>query len=166
MWRKCWDSYFLHTDVQLTALFVESIILSSVNYIDFPGGLDCKKLACQWERSRFDLWVRKIPWRREWQPTPVFLPGECHEQRSLAGYSPWGHKALDTTEWLTLYELHWPLCWEPVWQHMRVFLHLPMAHYSNLTFKFIWKIKGCREANNLEGGDKIRGLGTTVIKIV
>ena len=46
--------------------------------------------------------VRKNPWRREWLQTPVFLPGEFHGQRSLAGYSPWGHKELDTTEWLTL----------------------------------------------------------------
>ena len=40
----------------------------------------------------------KIPWRRKWQPTPVFLPGESHGQRSLAGYSPQGRKELDTTE--------------------------------------------------------------------
>ena len=46
----------------------------------------------------FDSWVGKIPWRREWQPTPIFLPGESHEQRSLVGYSPWGCKELDTTE--------------------------------------------------------------------
>ena len=45
-----------------------------------------------------DTWVRNIPWRREWQPTPVFLPGESHGQRSLAGYSPWGQKESDTTE--------------------------------------------------------------------
>ena len=48
-----------------------------------------------------DPWVRKIPWRREWQPTPVFLPGESHGQSSLVGYSPWGHKELDMTERLT-----------------------------------------------------------------
>ena len=42
--------------------------------------------------------VMKIPWRREWLPTPVFLPGEFIGQRSLAGYSPWGCKELDTTE--------------------------------------------------------------------
>ena len=48
--------------------------------------------------SRFDPWIGKIPWRREWQPTPVFLPGESHGQRSLAGCSPWGHKESDTTE--------------------------------------------------------------------
>ena len=45
-------------------------------------------------RYRFSPWVRKVPWRRKWQPTPVFLPGESHGQRSLAGYSPWGHKSL------------------------------------------------------------------------
>ena len=46
----------------------------------------------------FDPWVRKIPWRRKWEPTPVFLPVKSHGERSLAGYSPWGHKELDTTE--------------------------------------------------------------------
>ena len=43
-------------------------------------------------------WVRKIPWRRPWQPTPVFLPGESYGRRSLAGYSPWGRKEAETTE--------------------------------------------------------------------
>ena len=41
----------------------------------------------------FDPWVRKIPWRRKWQPAPVFLLRESHGQRSLAAYSPWGHKS-------------------------------------------------------------------------
>ena len=49
-------------------------------------------------RFGFDSWVRKIPWRRKWQPTPGFLPGKPHEQRSLAGYSPWGHKEKDMAE--------------------------------------------------------------------
>ena len=48
--------------------------------------------------AMFDPWVRKILWRRELQPTPMFLPGEFHGQRSLAGYSLWGHIELDTTE--------------------------------------------------------------------
>ena len=48
-------------------------------------------------------WVGKIPWRREWQPTPVFLPGESHGQRSLVGYSPWGCKESDTTEMTNTY---------------------------------------------------------------
>ena len=49
-------------------------------------------------RGGFDPWVRKIPWRRTWQPTPVFLPGESHGQRTLVGYSPRGLKELDMTE--------------------------------------------------------------------
>ena len=52
-------------------------------------------------RPVFDPWVRKITWRRAWLPTPVFLPGEFHGQRSLADYSPRGPKELDTTEPLT-----------------------------------------------------------------
>ena len=46
----------------------------------------------------FDPWVRKILWRRKWQPAAVFLPRESHGQRSLGGYSPRGRKELDTTE--------------------------------------------------------------------
>ena len=51
-------------------------------------------------------WVRKIPGRREWLPTPLFLPGEFHRQKSLVGYSPWGHKESDMTERLTLSLTH------------------------------------------------------------
>ena len=53
-------------------------------------------------KPMFDPWVRKICWRREWQPTPVLLLGESHGQRSLVDYSPGDHKELDTTEQLTL----------------------------------------------------------------
>ena len=52
----------------------------------FPGGTDGKEPACQCRRCGFDSWVGKIPWRRAWQTTLVFLPGESHGQRSLAGY--------------------------------------------------------------------------------
>ena len=50
-------------------------------------------VCLQCGRPGFDPWVRKIPWRRKWQPTPVFLPRESHGQRSLAGYGPWGCKS-------------------------------------------------------------------------
>ena len=63
-----------------------------------PGGSDSKESAC----NAGELGSTPIPWRRKWQPTPVFLPGEFHGQRCLAGYSPWGHKELDTTGQLTL----------------------------------------------------------------
>ena len=51
-----------------------------------------KESACQSRRCRFNPWVRKIPWWRKWQPTPVFLPGKSHGQKRLVGYSLWGHK--------------------------------------------------------------------------
>ena len=56
-------------------------------------------LKCAEERSRFNPWVRKIPWSRKWQPTPVFLPGEFHGQRSLLGYRQQGGKESDMTEY-------------------------------------------------------------------
>ena len=60
------------------------------------------KNLLQCRRPGFDPRVGKIPWRRVWQLTPVFLPGESHRQRSQVGHSPWGHKETDTTEQLTL----------------------------------------------------------------
>ena len=68
-------------------------------FVGFP--LVMKNMSCQCrtcERRGFDPWVGKIPWQRTWQPTPVFLPRESHGQRSLMGYSPQGHKELDTTK--------------------------------------------------------------------
>ena len=70
--------------------------------IKFPGGSDSKESVCNAGDLRFNPWFGKIPWRREWQPTPMFLPGEFHGQGSLVGYSPWGLKELDVTEKLTL----------------------------------------------------------------
>ena len=68
----------------------------------FPGGLVVKNLsACQSRRCRLDSWVRKIPWRRKWRNSPVFLLEKFHRQRSLASYSSWGHKESATTEQLS-----------------------------------------------------------------
>ena len=66
------------------------------------NGLPCSSNGKEsvYERG-FDPWVGKILWRREWQSTPVFLPGEFHGQRILAGHSPWGCKVSNMTEWLT-----------------------------------------------------------------
>ena len=63
-----------------------------------------KESTCQCRRHKrygFNPRIGKIPWRRKWQPTPMFLPGKFHGQKSLAGYSPWGHEELDTTEQLS-----------------------------------------------------------------
>ena len=66
----------------------------------FPGDSEVKNLPAMQEDRRPGLspWVGKILWRREWLPTSVFLPGEFHEQRSLAGCGRWNRKELDTTE--------------------------------------------------------------------
>ena len=67
----------------------------------FPGGASGKEPACHcrtYKRHRFDPWVGKMPWRRAWQLTPVFLPEESYGQRRLAGYSSWGRKKLNMTE--------------------------------------------------------------------
>ena len=79
-----------------------------------------KESSCQWRRHKrhwFDPCVRKIPWSRGQQPTPVFLPGKFHGQRSLARYSPWGCEESGMTEcvhvhthkhthWIVACELH------------------------------------------------------------
>ena len=62
------------------------------------GGSDGEESSRQCRRRRFDPWIRKIPWRRKWQPTPLFLPGESRGQRSLVGYSPQDRKESGTTE--------------------------------------------------------------------
>ena len=75
----------------------------SVNMYPSPGlpqWLSGTESTCQCRRCRFNPWLRKIPRRRKWQPTPVFLPRKSHGQRSLEGYSPWGLKESDTTQQL------------------------------------------------------------------
>ena len=68
--------------------------------------LSGKKFTCHCRRCRrrgFNPWVRKIPWKRKRQPTPIFLPGKSHGQRSLMGYSPWNPKESYTTEQLSMH---------------------------------------------------------------
>jgi len=55
-----------------------------------PGGSVVKKIHLQCRRHGFDPWVQEIPWKRKWQPTPVFLPREPQGKKNLGGYSPWG----------------------------------------------------------------------------
>ena len=75
-------------------------------FTGLPQWLSHKEYACNTGATGdTDFWVGKIPWRRAWPPTPVFLPGDFHGHRSLAGHSPYCHKELDTTE-MTEYALH------------------------------------------------------------
>ena len=106
--------------VLLMALFHSFLLLNSISlYICTTSLSDSlvdqviKSLPVMQE-TQVQFLVGKIPWRREWQPTPVFLPGEFHGQRNLAGYRPWGRQQLDMTEWLTLslqLNLYPSLCW-------------------------------------------------------
>ena len=73
----------------------------SMSYRGFLDGSVVKESACQYGRCRscqFNLWAGKIPWRRAWQPTPIFLHGDPHGQRNLVGYSPLGRKESDMTK--------------------------------------------------------------------
>ena len=95
-------------------------------------------ICLQCRRHRFNAWIRKIPWRRKWQPTPVSLPEKSHGQRSLVGYSPWGHKQLDMTEWLSMQRT--TLTQNRVMEQCRQFPMFGSEHscsiYSNVPFYF------------------------------
>ena len=90
-----------------------------------------KEPACQFRRCRghsFPPWVRKIPWRRKWQPDPVFLTEKFHDQRSLVGYSPWHHKGSDTTEQLSTHtHIH-----THIWGDYSVSSEKPKFNYKSL----------------------------------
>jgi len=91
IWPKCRAA--LH--FQRFHIMSEGVHLfgSGATCMGFPGGAHGKEPVCQCRRHmthRFNPCVGKIPWRRAWQRTPVFLLGESHGQRSLAGYNPWG----------------------------------------------------------------------------
>ena len=78
-------------------------------WVVFSGSSD-GRVHLQCRGPKFHPWVKKMPWRRGWLPTLVFLPGRFHGQRSLAGYSPWGCKESDTTELLTHTHTHTHTC--------------------------------------------------------
>ena len=89
---------FLEEVVMCWGLAASLLLRSGNVYMrGFPGGISGKETACQRRRRGFDPWVRKFPWRRKWLPTPVFLPGKSHGQRSLVGYSAWGCEESDMT---------------------------------------------------------------------
>ena len=82
------------------------IVVRSTQYWGFPGGSDGKESACNAGDLGSIPGSGNIPWRRAWQPTPIFLSGEFHGQRRLVGYSPWGRKESDMTEYLTWTQYH------------------------------------------------------------
>ena len=124
--------------------------------VDFPNSSISKESLCNAGDLGLIPGLRKIPWRRKWQPTPVFLPGESHGQRSLAGYSPWGCKnrtqlsdettlsvplpdsqigksVVDPRTFLTVWEFHW-------------------ENYSAVCGSFAWWLFGGLNGNLLQDG--------------
>ena len=106
---------------------------------DFPGGSDAKASACNGGDLGSIPGLGRSPWRRKWQPTPVFLPGEFHGQRSLASYNPWGRKEADMTK---LLHFHFQGDWQPGTHslHKRVMMvsseqsaSLPVSSFSFLS---------------------------------
>ena len=90
------DSFYPGASLSLKGS--ESLWEWDVDDNGLPTRCSCKESCCQCRRCKrhgFGPWIRKIPWRKKWQRTPVFLPGESHGQWSLVGYSPWGFKELD-----------------------------------------------------------------------
>ena len=79
-----------------------NFLTSAMSAFRFPRWLSGKESICQCRRCRrheFNSWVGKILWRRKCQPTPVFLPGKSHGEKSLVSYSPWSHKESDTAKY-------------------------------------------------------------------
>ena len=89
----------------------------------------------------FKSWLYHLIWRRKWQPTPVLLPGKFHGCRSLIGYSPWGHKELDMTEWLHFLSFYSSF-WRRNWQPTPVFLPGESHGRRGLVGCSLW---GCKE---------------------
>ena len=103
MWT-CVDMCVLYIYRQFTGNLDIQKYIKYIESKGFLGGSAVQSLPASADDARDSWvwsWVGKIPWRRAGQPTPVFFPGESHGQRSLVGYSPWGHKESDTTERLT-----------------------------------------------------------------
>ena len=124
---------------------LQSIASQSVGHDWATNTLLCywlggKESACQYRKCRFSPWFGKSPWRGKWKPTLVFLPGKFHGQRSLAGYSLWGHKESDVTKHTCFYSHIWSLRIENLrysheWHEKEeriVILLLPLTHWPVL----------------------------------
>ena len=120
-------------------------------YLGLPGWLRGKESTCPCRRCRFNPWLRQIPWRRAWQLTPVFLLGESHGQRSLAGYSPQGCTESDMTEatWHTHVTPNTALRASEIW-HQRIRNHCFWPHAAG---------PGCRGGGGV-GGAAGRDVGS------
>ena len=133
--------------------------------MSFPGDASGKESTCQCRRLKrpgFDPWVKEDPWRRKWQPTPVFLPGKFHGQRSLVGCSSWGCRESDRTEHthtmppslpadLLLIPIRLSLCRDYFWNLILRFLRSPPAGGAwSLPWRCCWCPRGNLDASALQ----------------
>ena len=108
---------------------VKSYVINNMKRVDLdifglPWWFRQYRICQQCSTLRFNPWVQKIPWRRKWLLTPVFLPGKFHVQRSLVCYSPWGHRESDMP-WVTI-------------SLTDVFSHFVIQH--NIYKHFVWNL--------------------------
>ena len=121
----------LSSDLAYLSLLPESLCQPRLGLL-LPCGSDGKESACNAGNPGSIPWSGRFTWRREWQPFWVFLPGKSHGQRSLVGYSLWGHKELDMTTWLTF-------LLSVLWEHL---MEKEMANHSSV---LAWRIPGTGE---------------------
>ena len=161
--RKPWRTESASEECMWILLTALNIFIIPCAVFGLPRWRSGKDSACQCKRLKrlgFNLWVRKIPWRRKWQPTPVFLLGKSHGQRRLVSYSPWDHKESDITEQLSTVlhsiSLRPPAC--------------PSAPMSPKTWEWVHREQLIRILPNLFKGKrrywgKSLGLGTGEFKM-
>ena len=109
-------------------IYITSTLAATPFNHGLPRWLSGKESACQCRRCGFSAWVRKILWRRKWQPTPVFLPEEYHGQGSLMGYSPWGCRV--RYDWSDLAHT------KSYCSSLRQWVFLPLAAFMNFSLFF------------------------------
>ena len=143
-WRRDGLTKWLHN---------QSIFRELHRIMGFPDGSSGKESACR--RWGFHPWVGKIPWRKKWQPNTVFLPGKSHEKRSLVGYSLLGHKASDTSQWLSTCRItlkDWWLGKSRKWS-VDLFFGVWEDLCHTFTFTFLapclclWEVSHCRRGS-------------------
>ena len=133
------DSLPLHHLGSPGCWYTSPFIWAPYRHISLPRWHSGKESAYQFKRHRkcgFNPWVRKIPWRRIWQPTPVFLPGKFHGQKSQVGYSPRGHKELDITERLSMHAcMH-------IQEYLSDYLQYQQYHHHSVLNSMLhWKLQ-------------------------
>ena len=150
--------------IQIKLLFGET-----ERHLGFPNGTSGKGTASQCRRHKH-LWGGRIPWRKKWQSTPVFLPGKSHGLRSQAGYSSWGHKEWDMTKVtqtsifgvdLFLTNCSSPICHAAVW-HWSNFGEIPHIQGQRSPSKMVGRAKLHLESNPIPA----RGAQRTQTKLV